>query len=453
MRRNLAVVGAGIAGLTAAYQLNKQHQVTVFERSGRIGGNAFGYTTQNGENLDIAAAAFGRAGYPNFYALLAEIGVPTRVSLGSFLSFYDLHAKHGLFITPSPRALHLQDYELLHPKNVKSLGKLLLGVKKGISLLGSGALDGLTFEEWLGQSDLDPQARRVLLCTLCLLSSMRCSEVLSSPATFFLEKLAVHHDVISPRAAYSVRCIEQGTQHYITTMASGFRERIELNSEIATVSRSEEQVAVIMRNGQRRLFDAVVFACNADQALRLLAEPTEVERRVLGAWRYNEGRVVLHRDLSSFPPRRLTQAYTFLYTERDGQLNTSVNGALWHLPSASPNCEYVSTQYPNFQIRDDLIEFETVLRTPVFDSTSIAARAELEALNGTLNTYFCGSHFGFGLHEDAVRSAFEVAARLGVPFVPRPTTRVGRTLELARALSIAKPLGRRWPLGTEARNP
>lgn len=441
-KKKIAVIGGGIAGLTAAYQLSKQHDVTVFEASSRIGGNAYGYTTHDGENIDIAVAAFGRAGYPNFYALLSEIGISTRLCLGSFMTFYNLDSKEGLFITPRLRALQMQDFDVLNPKHFKSFFNMFLGLQNAEKLLGTNALQGLTLGQWLDQTpEFDQQARLIFLCALCLLSSMSCPEVLATPAVFFIEKLAVHHDVLSPKATYSVRCVEQGTRRYISALASSFLEHIVLNSKIKQVLRSDDKATLLMNDGERLSFDAVVLACNADQALDLLAEPTELERKLLGAWKYKEGKVVLHRDHSSFPPRRLTQAYTFLYTDRQGRLETSVNGALWHLPSASPTCEYISSQHPNFPIRQDLIELETVLRTPMFDSNSIATRSALDSLNGIKNSYYCGSHFGFGLHEDAVRSALRCAELLGVPFVAKAPTPIERASEFIQDMVG---LTRRW---------
>ncbi len=171
-----------------------------------------------------------------------------------------------------------------------------------------------------------------------------------------------------------------------------------------------------MENGGEVHFDKVVFACNADQALDMLQEPTAEEQRLLGAWTYTEGRVVVHRDHEHFPIRPLMQGYTFLYRAGGRYIDTSVSGSLWALPSVSKKSDIISTQHPNFPIRKELILFEKVFRTPIFDFNSCESIRELPSLNGIRNTYYCGSHFGFGLHEDAVTSAITVAKMLGVEF-------------------------------------
>ncbi len=417
MRRKIAIIGGGIAGLTAGYLLNRRHDITLFEKSGRLGGNAYTHTTRDGQDLDIAVAAFGKAGYKNFYALLDELKIETRLCPNSYMSLHNLDTGSGLYITPDIEGSRKQRFKLFHPDNLKTAMNLFLGLRKAQTLSVVGALEGRTLREALAWvPDMSGDAKRAFLCTLCLLSSMDIQEILDSPAEFFLEKLRVHHDVISPKVVYSVRCINEGTQTYVRALASQFRDKVVLNSTIKTVLRDEEGVTLVMENGEKRSFDKVVFACNPDQALALIESPDDRERELLGVWRCRDGRVVVHRDHSSFPIRDHIQAYTFLYTEKDGRMETSVNGALWHEPMVPDNCDYISTQYPNFPIRDELIEFDTILRTPIFDFKSLPTRPKLPSLNAVNNSFFCGSYFGFGLHDDAVTSAMEAAELLGVPY-------------------------------------
>ena len=416
----VCVVGAGIAGLTAAHRLKQRYEVTVLERSDRVGGNAYTYTTRDGDSLDIAVAAFGKRGYRRFFGLLGELGVRTVPRYTSFVSIHDLDRGTGLYVTPTLRGLIAQRFALLRPSRAASLVQTSLGVARLKRLLRAGELDGLTVREALRRAPAfaevpgvagDP--RRLLLSVLCLLSSMSADEVLDAPATFFVGKLAAHDDVLSPRATYSVHCIAEGTRAYVDALASGVRDRVVLGARVASVSRDEGGVTVHHADGREERFDHLVLACHADEALAMLASPTRDERALLGPWRYKDGRVVVHRDHRAFPPRPLMQAFTFLYRERDGRFDTSVNGALWHEPYARPGCEVISSQHPNFPIQADLIEMETVLRTPIFDAPAVATQPSLGRLNGAQRTYYCGSYFGHGLHEDAVRSALDVAALLG----------------------------------------
>jgi predicted NAD/FAD-binding protein len=411
-RRRVAIIGGGIAGLTAGYFLNRRHDIVLFEKSGRIGGNAYTHRTPKGEFLDIAVAAFGKAGYKNFYALLDELAIPTELCQNSYMSFHNLDTKEGLYLTLSAQGALYQGLELLRPANLQSLAKLFVGLQRAQYRLSKGALKGVTLGRCLDElPEFSGDAKVVFLSALCLLSSMNVHELLASPAEFFLNKLRTHHDVISPKAVYSVRCVRDGTRRYINALAARVRANIRLNSRIRTVERSAEGAIIALENGEREKFDAVVFACNPDQALALLAAPTRLESQLLGAWRYKDGRVVVHRDHGAFPPRALIEAYTFLYTMRGGEMETSVNGALWHEPQAPKDCDYISAQHPNYPIRKDLIDLDTSLRTPLFDFDSVATIPRLPELNEGGATFFCGSYFGYGLHEDAVSSAKAVAER------------------------------------------
>lgn len=407
----IAVVGGGIAGLVAAARLNVSHDVTLFEKSGRVGGNAYSVRTREGVEVDIGVAAFGRAGYPNFYRLLEELGVETAMCPNSYMSFHDLDTNTGLYLTGTLAGFLAQGLAALKPSKVWNLARLFVGLNRAQKLREAGQLDGKTLRELLvAIPEFTGDTRTIFLCALALLSSMTIEELHDAPARYFLEKLAHHHDVISPRALYSVRAIKKGTQAYVQALARKLDGRLRLATGIRSVGRNAQGVTLGMESGEALRFDRVVFACPADTALQLLDAPTPDERRLLGAWRYKEGRVVLHRDPAPFPPRALVQAYTFLYRKGpDGEIaSTSVNGALWFEPQAPHNCDYFSSQHPNFEINPALVELETVLRTPVFDFQSVETTRQLPRLNGVLGTYFCGSYFGFGLHEDAVTSALAV---------------------------------------------
>ncbi|MBI5211169.1 MAG: FAD-dependent oxidoreductase [Elusimicrobia bacterium] len=304
--------------------------------------------------------------------------------------------------------------ELFRPANLKSLAKTFIGLQRAQHRLASGSLKGVTLGRCLSElPEFSGDAKIILLSALCLLSSMQVHELLASPAEFFLAKLRTHHDVISPKAVYSVRCVRDGTRRYVNALAARYRGNIRFHARIRAVERVAKGARVVMEDGSREEFAAAVFACNPDQALALLAAPTPLEIELLGAWRYKDGRVVVHRDHGSFPPRALIEAYTFLYTLHDGTMDTSVNGALWHEPQAPKDCAYISAQRPNYPIRPDLIELDTTLRTPLFDFKSVATTPRLPELNRRGPLFYCGSYFGYGLHEDAVSSAKAVAERLG----------------------------------------
>ena len=415
MSKRIAVIGAGAAGLTAGYLLRRQFELTLFEKEPRLGGNAYTYTASDGQQLDIAVAAFGRAGYEHFFRLLAELGIATRPSAGRYMSLHDLDTRQGIYVTPNLRGLRAQRFRILRSARLRPFWDLWRGLAAARRIQREEGFGDLTVGEALRLLPrISGDAETIFICVLCLLSSMSAEEVLEGPARFFFGKIAVHSDVLSPKALYSVRTIPSGTRSYVSALARAFGDRIVRNARVRAVRRDDDGIRIAVADGGEARFDKVIFACNADQVLDLLEDSTPLERELLSAWRYKDGRLVVHRDYTAFPKRELMQPYTFLYRRRGGVLSTSVNGALWFESAVPDTCDLISSQHPNFPIREDRIELDTVLRTPIFDFDSCATTARLPELNGVKNTYYCGSYFGYGLHEDAIRSAVEVARRLGV---------------------------------------
>jgi predicted NAD/FAD-binding protein len=417
MKLKIAIIGGGIAGLTAGYLLDRRHVVTLFEKSDRLGGNAYTYTTGDGLDVDMGAAAFGMAGFKNFNRLISELRLKTRRIEKPGICYHNLDTGRGVYATMHLRGLIAQRFAILKPGMINEGLNLIRGLSTARRMLEHGTLQGKTVEECVASIPrLKGYARLILLFTLSLAASMHVDQVLCAPAEFFIRKITIHNDFLSPKIFYSVRAMANRTRSYVEALASGFRDRVALNSEIKSVIRKRNGISIVLNNGRSMAFDKVVCACNADQALRLLDKPTAEEKRLLGAWKYNEGRVVLHKDYSSFPPWDLTGTFTFLYTDRDGALRTSMNGSVRYEPGVPKDCPLIGSQYPNFPIQDELIETEKVFRTPIFDFDSCATIKLLPSLNGIMNTFYCGSHFGYGLHEDGVASAIDVAGMLGVDF-------------------------------------
>ena len=256
--------------------------------------------------------------------------------------------------------------------------------------------------------DLSQIQYEILINVLCLLTSMPADHIDEGPAYFFFKKIE-KYEMISLSSLYSLRLVKGRTERYVAALSGPIRNDVLLGAKVVTVRRQNDLVYVDTDDGETRIFTKVLFACNADQALKLIECPTADEIRLLGAWRYNNGDVVLHSDHRVIPTGDLKGLFNFTYlSDENGSVNSSVSGYV------SPNL--IATQYPNFPIRADSIVYKAKLRTPIFDRHTIPTIAELPSLNGVLNSYFCGSHFGFGLHEDAIESAAKACKLLGVDF-------------------------------------
>ena len=406
MRESVAIIGGGIAGLTAAYLLHEHYDITLYEKDSRLGGNAYTYRSRDGDDIDISVFAFSHKSYPNFLKLLNELHVDiARFSLrGIGSTSCNLDTGDGYTFAP----LTLRGLLPAHFRRTKAMAR---SMQKGVEFLDAGKLCGLSMEEALQLLPQLTDHTYLHFCfMLCLSSSMSYEDFLRAPATLFFGKIKRH--MLAGPGVW--RLVKRRTHTYVNRMADRYRDRVVLDADIRHVARGDNGVTLRLADGQDVPFHKVIFACPADQALQLLEEPTAEERRLLGAWKYQDGRVVVHRDDTHFPPDAMRNLYCYLYTDRAGRIETSINACYRLQKGVSKTSTVLGTQHPNFPIREDLIEFQKVFRTPIFDPDSVATQADLPRLNGQGHTYYCGSHFGFGLHEDAVTSAVDVANALGV---------------------------------------
>lgn len=405
----IAVIGGGIAGLVAAHMLKTRYDVRLFEKSNRLGGNAFTVTDRDKIKHDIAVGVFIRSGYPHFFRLLDHFDVKTKVIPGLHLTFKNLTNNDATYLTSSWQSLKAQNFQILKPEKFFPLFGLSRKVQSAFTYFRSAPDSTTTFRDFcIDVLHLDSFPYEILLNILCLLTSMLPSQIEGAPAHFFFRKIE-KYDIVSLSSFRSLRVIRGRTQRYISELSKPLRNCIALGTEVCAVDRSDGLVRITTADGSEHEFDKVVFACNADQALRLLNSPTADESRLLGAWRYNNGEVVLHSDNAFLPNGALRGLFNFTYsTNSHGMTDSSVSGYV------SPTL--FATQHPNFPIKEECVLLRTRLRTPIFDNRSIPTIAELPSLNGHLNSFYCGSHFGFGLHEDAIASASEVCKQLGVDF-------------------------------------
>ncbi|MCP4753505.1 MAG: FAD-dependent oxidoreductase [Proteobacteria bacterium] len=405
MKEKIAIIGGGIAGLMAAYLLDRKHDITLFEKDSRLGGNAYTLNTRDNHTFDISVFAFSKSSYTNFFKLLSELNVEdTSFAVRGLGTCYrNLDTKETNVFSPL----------MLNPRwaipSIRAGFKLRKAIIEGVRLLDEGKMDGLTTAEGLKLiANLEEKTYFRMVCIICLAASMYFDEVLKSPAAFYFGKLKKFF------TNANFRLVKNKTKTYVDAMVDAIGGNIVLNSTVKSVARSENEVTIKTEDGQSQKFDKIVFACNADQVLDMVENPTDEEKRLLGIWNYKDGLVVVHQDYSSFPRRSLHRMYDYLYTHRDGKYHTSINASYWYQKGVSKKCRHLGSQHPNFPIDEKLVEFKKVFRTPIFETESFAMVDELPSLNGKMNSYFCGSHFGFGLHEDAVKSAVEVAEQLGV---------------------------------------
>lgn len=412
--QKIAIIGGGIAGLTAAYLLNKQYHITLFEKENRLGGNAYTHRTGDGMTLDIAVGSVLNRVADNFLLLCRQLNVPMILQpRSSLISIHDLESNKGIYLTfLSPKGLMAQRFRLFF--QMPLFLRIMYANYRAVRQLKKGELKNLSVGAAYDLQKFAPMERYMLVAPLCLLSSMRYRDVVNGPAEYFFAKMQAHGQ-FNPLLTMLGNCFPKHfTQSYIDALANTFPDKIQLNAAIKTISRTSDDVKLVMNDGHAQRFDKVVFACNADQALALLERPAPGEERLLGAWSYQDVAMVVHRDHSCLPPRARCQPWNCIQSPLNGNPHFSISYASWLLcPAVPAQSDYVSTQHAGFTIQTDRIDCKKHFRVPFYDFASFNTIADLPSLNGRQHTFYCGSHFGYGLHGDAVNSAIDVARQLG----------------------------------------
>ena len=405
MSKKIAIVGGGIAGLTAAYLLRKKYQITIYEKGDRVGGNAYTHVTFEGNKYDMAVAVFMKSRYPLFYKLLRELGLKTLKIPGLYMAYHNLDTTTGIYLNTSLKGLHTQRYDVLRPKNLLRLYSMARKINRAVK---DGIGESLTWDQLCTKHfKFDEYQRTILICTLSLLASMSVDQVLAAPGDFLIKKLYTYR-LFTSEAFFNLELVRGTTLRYVSKLAEVLKQEIVLNSNIKSIVRHPLKIEIILNDNTSQFYDKVILATGADEALNLLDKPDTTECELLGPWTYNELPIVLHTDGSHLPDSTLWGVFNLLYTGSGSTLKTSVNGI------TAPGV--IGTQHQNFPIDENKILFNKTFRTPIFDFRSVNTIPRLGELNDNKNTYFCGSYFGHGLHEDAVRSAVDVASLLGVEF-------------------------------------
>jgi len=410
-RRRIAVIGAGISGLGAAYTLSQSHDVTLFEAEPRLGGHARTCLAgkRGDQPVDTGFIVFNYANYPNLARIFDELDVPVTKSDMSFgASVRGGRVEYGL---AGARAFFAQKRNALNP--------LYLGMLRDIFRFNARALDtaqtcpDLTIAEFLSHLGTGRWFRDYYLLPLTgAIWSTPTREVTRFPAQAMVRFLN-NHGLLSYDAQHQWYTVRGGSVEYVSRLETALRRSgtsIRTGCPVAGVRRDAEGVAIRVHGGEWERFDEVIFATHSDDSLAMLSDATPAEARALGAVRYQPNDVILHADASVMPRRRAVWSswnYSECPARRDGQIDiTYWMNRLQPIPQDDP---HFVTLNSNRKIREELIYDQVTLRHPVYDLAALKAQDDLRAMNGTWDTWFCGAWMRDGFHEDGLSSGLEVA--------------------------------------------
>ena len=412
----IAIIGAGISGLTAAYRLSGRHEITVFEANDYIGGHTHTVDVElNGEHhaIDTGFIVFNDWTYPNFIKLLDELAVPSQATSMSFSVRCD---RTGLeYNGSSLNGLFAQRRNLFRPSFHRMLRDIMRFNREGLALAETRQTDNaseVTVGEFLKEHRYSREfADQYLLPMGSAIWSCPTGTFENFPIRFIAE-FYHNHGLLSVRHRPTWRVIEGGSRSYVAAMTAKFRERIRLNAPVQQVRRDSDGVEVVPKGGPAERFEHVVFTCHSDQALRMLVDPTAVEKELLNAFPYEQNIAVLHYDTAPLPRRqRAWASWNYLIPARPTAHSTVsyCMNILQHLRSKNVFSVTLNS--------DEFIDPGKVLQRfeyhhPIFTTQRTAAQARHSELLNANRSSFCGAYWGNGFHEDGVVSALKVCEAL-----------------------------------------
>ncbi len=413
--QRIAVVGAGIAGLSAAWLLARAHRVTLFEANDYLGGHTHTVdVTLDGITapVDTGFLVFNDRTYPQLIALFEHLGVATTASDMSFS--VRLEAAGVEWAGGDLDAVFAQRRNLLRPAFWRMLADILRFNREATAAARGGTGAAVSLGEFLDASRYGAAFRDWYLLPMAgAIWSCPANTMLAYPAqTFF--RFCDNHGLLQVSDRPQWRTVVDGSRCYVQKLAAGIPD-VRSSMPVAAIRRDDGGVSLNTAAGTER-FDAVVLACHSDQALRLLADADEAEHGVLGAIPYQDNEVVLHTDPSFLQRRRKAwsawnyHAGTAADAARPVGVSYLIN-KLQPLPFSRP---VIVTLNPGESPRADCVIDRYRYAHPVFDSRSGDAQVCLRQLQGRRNTWFCGAWTGYGFHEDGLKSGMAVAAGLGV---------------------------------------
>jgi len=403
----IAVIGTGISGNVAAYHLNKYHDVTVFEANDYVGGHTHTHDIEiAGKHyaVDTGFIVYNEKTYPNFIALLDELNVESERTA---MSFSVKSEQNGLeYNGQSLNTLFAQRRNIFKLPFHRMIRDILrfnreapLSLERGEAEIGLGEyLKSHGYSQIFIDHYIIPMGAAIW--------STDPEQMQAFPARFFI-RFFHHHGLLSVTDRPQWYVIKGGSREYVKPLISSFEDRIRLNSPIESIRRFPTHVEIKPVNQAAEDFDAVFIAAHSNQALAMLDDPSDEERDVLGAIKYQENEAVLHTDQSILPRKQLAWAAWNYHLLAEPQERVAVTYNMNILQGLNAPEQFCVTLNNSKAIDKRSVIKRITYDHPVYTPDSVAAQQRQHEINGVNRTYFCGAYWRNGFHEDGVVSALE----------------------------------------------
>lgn len=410
--QRIAVIGGGISGMASAYLLADTHDVTLFEAAPKLGGHARTVMAgQRGDQpVDTGFIVFNYVNYPHLTAMFRDLDVPVIKSDMSFGATIDNgRVEYGL---RDLAAVTGQRRNLLRPSFFRML-RDIMRFNGGAERL---AQDGTTIGELVDEMQLGEWFRRYYLMPICgAIWSTPPEEIQSFPARS-LVRFFRNHALLSATGQHQWWTVKGGSVEYVTRLAQNLSDRgvtLRTGAPITSVRRDASGVYISTPGAEPEHFDQVIFACHSDDALGMLADPTDVEKSALADLRYQDNHMILHADQTQMPQRKACWS-SWVYKADAQDTRPAIGVTYWmnrlqNIPESDPL--FVSLN-PGRDVNPAAIYDEKTFRHPVFDLAALKAQTTIADIQGQNQTWFAGAYLRHGFHEDGFASAVRVAKSL-----------------------------------------
>ena len=412
---NIGVVGAGVAGLTAAYLLSKKHKVTLIEKEKRIGGHTNTINVkENGKNIgvDTGFIVLNDRNYPNFKKLLNKLDVKVRDTDMSF-SYYD-ESDGFNYAGTGISGYFSQKKNLFSPKHYR----FLLNTKKYSKIAAKDVESNNVLDETLGEYLTRKEfpteiIQRFMIPMGAAVWSGSRNDMMNFPAKMFLQFFN-NHGILDLNNAPQWHTVVGGSFTYVEKILDNFTGEIIQGNGAKGIMRENEKVIVTLENEKVIEFDKVICASHADQTFRMIKDLNREEEAVLKPWSYSKNITILHTDSTFMPPSKSAWACWNYVKNKDSDDGDDVSLTYYmnRLQGLKTKNNYLVTLNPTKKIPNEKKIYETVYTHPKYTQASISTQDKIKKVNGSNHLYFCGSYCRYGFHEDGVISAVNVAKEL-----------------------------------------
>ena len=410
----IAIIGSGISGLTAAYLLNRKHDVTIFEANDYIGGHTHTHKVNiDGKkySVDTGFIVYNERTYPNFIKLLDLLNVERQLSTMGF-SVKSI-SKDYEYAGESLNSLFAKRSNIFRFGFLRMLYEMYHFGKKADSS-GIGLDASVTLGDYLKKEKYSGEFINYFIIPMgAAIWSTPANKVLNMPAYFFI-KFFYNHGMLETINRPNWWVIKNGSSDYIKKIISGFENKINLSTPVKTVARKNEGIEIQLAKKEETLkFDSVIFATHSDQALEMLENPTDTEKAILSSIPYQKNEVLLHTDSSVLPRRKLSWASWNYQLDSDPALPVVLTYNMNILQSINCKETLCVTLNDHNSVDETKILKKITYHHPLFNVKSIEAQKRKSEISGVNNTHYCGAYWRNGFHEDGVVSALDVCKDFG----------------------------------------